>query len=75
MQTTTVRVHKTTQEKLKKISSSERVSITDLIDQLVEEHERSFWRGFEDEAVTFMDKEERRSRKVFDGVLGDGIAK
>ena len=42
METTTVRVHKATQEKLKKISSSERVSITDLIDRLVEEHERSF---------------------------------
>jgi hypothetical protein len=75
METTTVRVHKTTQKKLKKISSSEHVSITELIDQLVEEHERSFWRGFEDEAVTFLDKEERRSRKSFEGVLGDGLAK
>jgi hypothetical protein len=75
METTTVRVHKTTQEKLKKISLSERVSITELIDQLVEEHERSFWRGFEDEAVTFLDKEERKSRKTFEGVLGDDLAK
>lgn len=75
METTTVRVHKTTQEKLKKISSSEHVSITELIDQLVEEHERSFWRGFEDEAVTFLDKEERRSRKTFEKVLEDGFAK
>lgn len=75
METTTVRVHKTTQAKLKKISSSERVSITELIDQLVEEHERSFWRGFEDEAVTFLDKEENKSRKIFEGVLGDGLAK
>ena len=75
METTTVRVHKTTQAKLKKISSSEHVSITELIDQLVEEHVRSFWRGFEEEAVTFLDKEERRSRKSFDGVLGDGLAK
>ena len=75
METTTVRVHKTTQKKLKKISSSEHVSITELIDQLVEEHERSFWRGFEDEAVTFLDKEEKRSRKSFEGVLGDGLAK
>jgi hypothetical protein len=75
METTTVRVHKTTQEKLKKISLSERVSITELIDHLVEEHERSFWRGFEDEAVTFLDKEERKSRKTFEGVLGDDLAK
>lgn len=75
METTTVRVYKTTQKKLKKISSSEHVSITELIDQLVEEHERSFWRGFEDEAVTFLDKEERRSRKTFEKVLEDGFAK
>lgn len=51
------------------------MSITELIDQLVAEHERSFWRGFEDEAVTFLDKQERRSRKSFEGVLGDGLAK
>jgi len=75
METTTVRVHKTTQEKLKKISTSERVSITELIDQLVEEHERSFWRGFEDEAVTFLDKEERKTRKTFEGVIGDSLGK
>lgn len=75
METTTVRVHKKTREKLKKISSSEHISITELIDQLVEEHERSFWRGFEDEAVTFLDKAEKRSRKSFEGVLGDGLAK
>ena len=65
METTTVRVYKTTREKLKKISSSEHVSITELIDQLVEEHERSFWRGFEDEAVTFLDKEEKKITKIF----------
>jgi len=75
METTTVRVHKKTQEKLKKISSSEHVSITELIDRLVEEHERSFWKGFENEAVTFLDKEEKKSRKSFEGVLGDGLAK
>jgi len=46
-----------------------------LIDQLVEEHERSFWRGFEDEAVTFLDKEERKTRKTFEGVIGDSLGK
>ncbi len=75
METTTVRVHKTTQEKLKKISLSEHVYITELIDQLVEKHERSFWKGFEDEVAIFLDKEEKKSRNTFEGVLDDGIAK
>lgn len=74
METTTVRVHKTTREKLKKISASENVSVTELIDRLVEEHEGSFWRGFENEAASFMDKEEKRSRKTFEKVLRDGLA-
>lgn len=39
METTTVRVHEITQERLKKISSTEQVSITELIDKMVEEHE------------------------------------
>ena len=73
METTTVRVHKTTREKLRRISTSERVSITDLIDKLVEEHEGSFWRGFDAEAVTFLDEEERKTREIFDGALEDGL--
>ncbi len=73
METTTVRVHKTTQERLKKISSTEHVSITELIDKLVEDHERSFWKGFEDEAKAFLCKEETMARKSFEGALGDAI--
>lgn len=73
METTTVRVHKTTQERLNKISSTEHVSITVLIDRLVDEHERSFWKGFEDEAKAFLCKEETTARNIFEGTLGDGI--
>ncbi|MEK6725592.1 MAG: hypothetical protein AABY54_03455 [Deltaproteobacteria bacterium] len=67
METTTVRVHKITQERLKKISSAEHVSITELIDKLVEEHEKSFWKGFEDEARAFLSKEETKARNSFEG--------
>ena len=75
METTTVRVRKITREKLKKLSTTEQVSITELIDKLVEERERSFWKGFENEAEAFLDKEERKTRKTFEGALGDGLAK
>lgn len=75
METTTVRVRKITQERLKKLSTTEQVSITELIDKLVEERERSFWKGFEDEAEAFLDREERKTRKTFEGALGDGLAK
>jgi len=73
METTTVRVHKRTQERLKKLSSTEHVTITNLIDKLVDEHERFFWTGFEDEARAFLDKDEAKARKTFEGALGDGI--
>ena len=73
METTTVRVNKRTQERLKKLSSSEHVTITQLIDKLVNEHERSFWKGFEDEAKAFLDKGETKARRTFEGALGDGI--
>jgi len=73
METTTVRVHRTTQERLKKLSSSEHVTITELIDKLVDEHERSFWKGFEDEAKAFLDKGEAKARKTFERALSDGI--
>jgi hypothetical protein len=75
METTTLRVYKTTQEKLKKLSVTERLSMTQLIDKLVEEHETSFWKGFENEAAAFFDNEERNARKIFEGSLGDGLAK
>lgn len=73
METTTVRVHKTTQERLKKLSVAEHVTITELVDKLVDEHERFFWKGFEDEAKAFLDKEEVKARKTFEGASGDGI--
>ena len=73
METTTVRVHKTTQERLKKLSSAENVTITDLVDRLVDEHERFFWKCFEDEANAFLDKEELKVREIFEGASGDGI--
>ncbi len=73
METTTVRVHKTTQERLKKLSVAEHVTITELVDKLVDEHERFFWKGFEDEAKAFLDKEEVKARRTFEGALGDGI--
>lgn len=75
METTTVRVRRATQEKLKKLSSTEHVTITDLIDKLVKEHERSFWEGFEDEAMAFLDKDESKARRTFEGALGDGIGR
>lgn len=75
METTTLRVHKTTQAKLKKLSSTERLSIMQLIDKLVEEHAASFWRGFENEAALCLDKEERKARRTFEGPLGDALAK
>lgn len=75
METTTVRVHKTTHEKLKKLSTTEQLSITELIDKLAAEHELSFWKGFGDEARGFLDKEERKARKTFEGVLRDGLAR
>lgn len=73
METTTLRVHKTTQSRLKKISAAERISITDLIEKLVDEHERSFWKGFDEESTVFLDKEEITTRKIFDKAVGDGI--
>jgi len=75
METTTLRVHKTTQKKLKKLSAAEHLPITQLIDKLVEEYETSFWKGFENEAAAFLDKEEKKARKAFEGTLGDGLAK
>lgn len=73
METTTLRVRKTTQTRLKKISTAEHISITDLVDKLVDEHERSFWKGFEEESVVFLDKEETKTRKIFEKALGEGI--
>ncbi|MBI4377749.1 MAG: hypothetical protein HY578_01490 [Nitrospinae bacterium] len=75
METTTVRIHKQTQKKLKKISITEHINITDLIDKLVDEHEKSFWEGFNSEAKTLLDKYEIKSRKTFEKVLKDGLSK
>ena len=73
METTTLRVHKATQSRLKKISAAEHISIMELVDKLVDEHERSFWKGFEEESMAFLDKEEAKARKTFENALGDGI--
>ncbi len=73
METTTLRVRKTTQSRLKKISAAEHISITELVDKLVDEHERSFWKGFEEESMVFLDKEETKIRKTFEKALGDGV--
>jgi predicted CopG family antitoxin len=75
METTTVRVRKQTQEKLKKISVDEHISVTELIDRLVKKHEKSFWKGFSEEAKAFLDKEEIKSRKTFEKALKDGLSK
>jgi hypothetical protein len=75
METTTVRVRKETQEKLKKISGAERISITELVDKLIKEHEKSFWTGFNDEARAFLDKEELKIRKTFEKASKDGLSK
>lgn len=75
MQTTTVRVHERTREKLKKISGIEKVSITDLIDKMVKEYEKSFWEGFDNEAKAFLDKKELKLRTTFERTLKDGFSK
>ncbi len=75
METTTVRIYKQTQKKLKKISVHENVSIVELLDKLIKEHEKSFWHGFDDEAKFFLDKEEIKARKTFEKVLKDGLSK
>lgn len=73
MDTTTLKVHKSTQARLKKISAAEHISIMELVDKLVNEHEISFWKGFEEESMAFLDKEEAKTRKTFENALGDGI--
>lgn len=73
METTTLRVHKTTQIKLKQLSATENMTITDLINKLVNQHERRFWMGFDEEAKQCLDKGETKARKAFEGPLGDGI--
>ncbi len=73
METTTIRVRKPSREKLKKISTDEGVSITELIDKLIDEHERSFWKGFNEEAKAFLDREEKKTRKTFERSLRDGL--
>ncbi len=75
MQTTTVRVREQTREKLKKISGIEKVSITDLLDKLVKEYEKSFWEGFDNEAKAFLNKKELKLRTIFEKTMKDGFSK
>ena len=74
METTTVRVHRSTQKRLKNISISKHVSITELIDRLVDEHEKSFWKGFDEESKAFFDKDEKKARETFESTIRDGFA-
>jgi hypothetical protein len=71
--TTTLRVHKTTQIRLKQLSAAKQVTITDLVDRLVDEHASTFWKGFNEEAKKCLNKGESKSRKTFEGALGDCI--
>jgi len=71
--TTTVRVRKETRVRLKKLSVDEKISVTDLLDKLVDEHEKSFWDDFDSEASSYLNKEELKSRKLFEATLKDGI--
>ncbi len=75
MQTTTVRVREQTREKLKKISGIEKVSITDLLDKIVKEYEKSFWEGFDSEAKGFLNKKELKLRTIFEKTIKDGFSK
>ena len=75
MQTTTVRVREQTREKLKKISGIEKVSITNLLDKIVKEYEKSFWEGFDNEAKVFLNKKELKLRTIFEKTIKDGFSK
>ncbi|MCL4479392.1 MAG: hypothetical protein M1381_09890 [Deltaproteobacteria bacterium] len=75
MQTTTVRVYEQTREKLKKISGIEKVSITNLLDKLVKEYEKSFWEGFDSEAKVLLNKKELKLRTIFEKTIKDGFSK
>ncbi len=71
--TTTIRVKKSTRERLKKLAAAGRVSITKLLEELVARHEKSFWDGFNDEALHALNKSEKKTRKMFEKVLKDGL--
>ncbi len=71
--TTTVRVREETRVRLRKISAMEKISMTELLNRLVDEHEKSFWDGFDREAETHLSREEKKARKVFEKTLKDGL--
>ncbi len=73
METTTVRVKKKTQERLKKLAAANRISVTELVEKLVTRHGKSFWDGFDGEAGKALDKREKKARKGFEGTLKDGL--
>jgi predicted DNA-binding ribbon-helix-helix protein len=75
METTTVRVRKITQERLKKLSTTEHVSITELIDNLVEERERSFGKDLRRKLRNSSIRKKKKQEKLLKRVLGDGLAK
>ncbi|MBI4829464.1 MAG: hypothetical protein HY804_11770 [Nitrospinae bacterium] len=69
--TTTIRVRKKTRARLKKLSARSQMNVGALIDALLDRHEASFWDDFDREAKAFLDKDERRVRAAFEGVLKD----
>ena len=75
MDTTTIRVSRSARDKLKIMAARERVSASALIEKMVDEREKSFWEGFGEEAGKFLDSEEKKRRKVFEGALADGLKK
>lgn len=68
---TTIRVRKKTRARLKKLSARSQMSAGALIEALLDRHEASFWDDFNREAKAFLDKNERRVRATFEGVLKD----
>lgn len=75
MDTTTIRVSRSARDKLKMMAAKERVSASALIEKMIAEREKSFWKGFGEEAGEFMDSAEKKTRKTFDGTLADGLHK
>ena len=75
MDTTTIRVSRVARDKLKTLAARERVSASALIEKMIDEREKSFWEGFDEEAGKFMDSAEKKARRTFDATLADGLKK
>lgn len=53
-----------------KYTVMERQSDKIKFDKLVDEHERSFWKGFDEESTVFLDNEEKKTREIYEKALG-----